>query len=228
MRQERAIRTRRAILEAAAVVFEKRGYGAATITEILKVAGVTKGALYFHFESKESLALGVLSEQDQAFTVPEQSTKVQELVDTALVHAYRVRTDPLVRAGVRLSLDQHAEGVDRTGPFLRWRESTTELLTAAKQRGELLPHVVLTETADVYVGAFAGLQFMSQTLSGHADLEQRIAALQRHLMPSICVPAVLAVMNFSTDRGGRLAREMDQAREAAQTTNTEQVAQATG
>lgn len=62
-RQERAVRTRRAILEAAAAVFDERGYEAATIADILARAGVTKGALYFHFCSKQELAQGVLDEQ---------------------------------------------------------------------------------------------------------------------------------------------------------------------
>lgn len=62
-RQERAVRTRRAILEAAASVFDERGYEAATIADILTRAGVTKGALYFHFSSKQDLARGVLDEQ---------------------------------------------------------------------------------------------------------------------------------------------------------------------
>ncbi|CAM5705474.1 hypothetical protein SBADM41S_10882 [Streptomyces badius] len=43
-KQDRAIRTRQAILMAAARAFEKYGYQAATITEILKSADVTKGA----------------------------------------------------------------------------------------------------------------------------------------------------------------------------------------
>ena len=54
--QERAIRTRRNILVAAADVFADVGYEAATISEILQRANVTKGALYFHFASKEVLA----------------------------------------------------------------------------------------------------------------------------------------------------------------------------
>ncbi|MFK4227983.1 ScbR family autoregulator-binding transcription factor [Streptomyces sp. NPDC019890] len=210
MRQERAIRTRRAIVEASAEVFDKRGFDCATITEILQVAGVTKGALYFHFDSKEALALGVLSEQDQKLSVPPQSTKVQELVDTALVHAYRVRTNPLVRAGVRLSLDQRADAVDRSGPWLRWRETTRRLLHAAQERGELLPHVVPGESADVYVGAFSGVQAMSQALSGYEDLEEKIALLQRHLLPAICVPPLLAVIDFSAERGGRIAAQLEE------------------
>ncbi|XDO64532.1 TetR family transcriptional regulator [Streptomyces sp. RLB1-33] len=49
MRQERALRTRRAILDAAASVFDERGYEAATIGEVLARAGVTKGLCIFIF-----------------------------------------------------------------------------------------------------------------------------------------------------------------------------------
>lgn len=41
--QARAIQTRQSILLAAATVFDERGYGSATISEILARAGVTKG-----------------------------------------------------------------------------------------------------------------------------------------------------------------------------------------
>lgn len=37
--QDRAIRTRRSILEAAAAVFDERGYNSATVGEILTRAG---------------------------------------------------------------------------------------------------------------------------------------------------------------------------------------------
>lgn len=79
--QERAVRTRRAVLEAAATVFAERGYAAATIAEILRRAGVTKGALYFHFGSKAALARGVLQEQLRpAYHLPREP-KLQEWVD---------------------------------------------------------------------------------------------------------------------------------------------------
>lgn len=51
------------VLEAAAQVFAEHGYATARIADILKAAGVTKGALYFHFDSKEALAKGVLQLQ---------------------------------------------------------------------------------------------------------------------------------------------------------------------
>ncbi|WP_347879795.1 helix-turn-helix domain-containing protein [Streptomyces sp. Tu 2975] len=81
-RQERAVRTRRAILVAAAEVFDEVGYEAATISEILKRSGLTKGALYFHFASKEELAQGVLAEQVHALPdLPEGELMLQTAVD---------------------------------------------------------------------------------------------------------------------------------------------------
>ncbi|WAU82343.1 ScbR family autoregulator-binding transcription factor [Streptomyces sp. Qhu-G9] len=205
VKQDRAIRTRQTILAAAATVFEKRGYQAATITEILATANVTKGALYFHFQSKDHLAQGVLAEQDQRLVVPTRNTKVQEIVDTVALQAYRLQTDPMVRAGVRLSLDQQATELDRSGPFLRWSEIVLGLLQEAD--GELLPHVVPTETADVLVGSFAGVQAMSQTISGYQDLNHRISGLLRHVLPNVVLSSVLATLDLSPGRGAQVYRE---------------------
>ncbi|MFJ4963303.1 A-factor receptor protein [Streptomyces sp. ADI96-02] len=205
-KQDRAIRTRRAILMAAAETFEKHGYQAATITQILKVAGVTKGALYFHFTSKEDLALGVLDAQEPPESVPEQLLKLQELIDLGLLFSHRLRTSLLARAGVRLSMDQQAQGLDRSGPFLRWQEATHRLLAQAKHNGELLTHVNPTETADLYVAAFAGIQAVSQTLTNYEDLQKRYLTLQHHVLPSITTPSVLAALDLTPQRTDELVR----------------------
>jgi AcrR family transcriptional regulator len=206
--QDRAIRTRQAILRAAAKVFEERGYQAATISEILTTAGVTKGALYFHFSSKEHLAEGVLREQDQLLPIPERTCKVQQFVDTVMLHAFRLQTDPMVRAGVRLSLDQQALELDRSGPFVRWAEVTKELLEKAQAQGELLPHIVAGEAADVMVGSFAGVQAMSQAVSDHQDLPQRVNALLRHVLPSVVMSSVLASVDLTAGRGAAVHAEL--------------------
>ncbi|MEV7727343.1 ScbR family autoregulator-binding transcription factor [Streptomyces sp. NPDC087917] len=211
--QVRAIRTRQAILMAAAEVFESRGYQAATISDILKAAGVTKGALYFHFQSKDDLAQGVLSEQDHRLTIPERPAKVQEVVDMAMLHSHRLQTDPLVRAGVRLSMDQQ-DGLDRSAPFLGWASVCTETFTKARAQGELLPHVVPSESADVFVGSFAGIQSMSQAVSDYADLPRRVSAMLRHLLPSMTMPSVLASLDLSDSRGGAVYAEALKAADA--------------
>lgn len=215
-KQDRAIRTRRKILEAAALVFERQGYQPTTIAEILSTAGVTKGALYFHFRSKDELAQGILAEQqavDPALTP--QAVKLQEIVDAGMVLAQRLREDTLVRASIRLTLDPQAADLDRAGPFHAWAQSNLKVLEEARRQGELLPHVSLLDTAELYVGAFAGIQQMSQVISDYEDLGHRASVMFGVTMPSIAVPAVLASLDFSTARAERLIAAVGPAVEPA-------------
>ncbi|MEU8464613.1 ScbR family autoregulator-binding transcription factor [Streptomyces sp. NPDC029003] len=205
--QVRAIRTRQAILAAAAKVFEEHGYQAATISEILASAGVTKGALYFHFQSKEDLAFGVLNAQNQNLVIPDRAVKMQGVVDIVMLHTYRLQTDPMVRAGVRLTMDQLAQGLDRSGPFRTWAVPVREGLERAQRQGELLPQVDPAETADVIVGTYAGIQSMSQALTDYEDLVSRVTALLRHLLPSIVQSSVLTSVDISESRGRNVYNE---------------------
>ena len=45
--------TRDRILDAAEDVFNNRGYSNTTLNEIAEVAGVTRGAIYWHYKNKE-------------------------------------------------------------------------------------------------------------------------------------------------------------------------------
>lgn len=53
---------RRAIIDAALSVFIKRGYGEATIDEVVSIAGGSKATVYKYFGSKESLFATVVDE----------------------------------------------------------------------------------------------------------------------------------------------------------------------
>ncbi|MHA5054044.1 ScbR family autoregulator-binding transcription factor [Streptomyces sp. SD15] len=212
--QERAIRTRRTILEAAAAVFDERGYEAATIGEILARAGVTKGALYFHFPSKQSLAEGLLTEQFSVLYLAPRVCKLQELVDLGLLTAYRMRRDPVVSAAARLSLYGEMSAHLGGQVIAEWIGATEKILAEAKERGELLPHIDPVESAWTFSAAWTGVQFYSHALAQRSDLEERIAALFAHLLPAVAVPAVLRSLVISAERAqevgvesARLARE---------------------
>lgn len=215
VRQERAVRTRRLILEAAASVFDEHGYEGATIGEVVARAGVTRGAVYFHFASKRDLAQGVVEEQFAQDGVPERSCKLQEFVDTGMVVAHLMPRDPLLSAGARLSLGQDVLD-DLGGAIPGWIGRMEELLVAAGERGELLPHVVPADTAWLMIAAWTGVQIQSQKLSARADLEERVAGLYQHLMPSIAVPGVLASLRMGPERGAQVAAEAEAARKAAE------------
>ncbi|GGU93777.1 gamma-butyrolactone-binding protein [Streptomyces albospinus] len=206
--QDRAIRTRRTILEAAASVFDDHGYDRATIAEVLERAGVTKGALYFHFASKEELALAVLEEHVVDIAVAPQKIKLQEFVDSGQVLAYRLRRDPMQRGAARLAVEQGSNRLDRKRSMLAWTQFVEMLLNEAKGRGEVLDSVVVRETAEMFVGAFAGLQTMSHALTNQADLCHRLAIFFEHTLPSIAVPAVLARLKLDPERGEKLDAEL--------------------
>lgn len=60
--QARSERTRFKIISEAASLFHHKGYTATGLDELLKNAGVTKGAFYHHFKSKKDVALAVINE----------------------------------------------------------------------------------------------------------------------------------------------------------------------
>ncbi|MEU5718915.1 ScbR family autoregulator-binding transcription factor [Streptomyces sp. NPDC020403] len=205
-RQQRAIRTRRIFLEAAAEVFDEHGYDAATIAAILDRAGLTRGALYFHFTSKEELARGVLQEAVTVDGVTPQTFKLQEWVDMALLLAYRLPREPLLSASIRLSVDPRARSLFGTR-WPDWIVIGAELLTEAKKRGELLPHVDPVATSRLLVGAWTGVQLVTESMADPPDLVTEISALFELILPNTTVPGVLARLDTSPHRAERIIEQ---------------------
>ncbi|MFG2289784.1 ScbR family autoregulator-binding transcription factor [Streptomyces sp. NPDC048595] len=202
-KQERAIRTRRACLVAAAEIFNECGYEAATIAAIIDRAQLTRGALYFHFTSKEELARGVLAEAVTTEGMVPQPLKLQEWADIALLLAHRLPREPLLSASIRLSVDSKARGMFGTR-WPDWIELVGKVLLEAKERGELLPHVDPADTARLFVGAWTGVQLVSEVMPEGRDLSREISRLLELILPNIAVPGVLARLDTSPFRAERL------------------------
>jgi AcrR family transcriptional regulator len=54
--------TRKAILASCLKLFARHGFSTTSIDEIARAAGITKGAIYWHFENKEELFQAILEE----------------------------------------------------------------------------------------------------------------------------------------------------------------------
>ena len=65
--KEEAERTRRRILASALTLFTKKGYEHTTFTDIAARLEMTKGAVYWHFESKEALLMALVDEMLEKF-----------------------------------------------------------------------------------------------------------------------------------------------------------------
>ncbi len=74
--KEEAEATRKAILDTALVEFAEKGYSATKLQDIAKKAGVTRGAIYWHFENKADLYLKL---QDEISG--ETNAVIQEAID---------------------------------------------------------------------------------------------------------------------------------------------------
>ncbi len=64
---EQDAHSRERLLRAAVAVFDRKGYAAASVREIVEQAGITKPALYYHFGSKEGILVAILEEGARQF-----------------------------------------------------------------------------------------------------------------------------------------------------------------
>jgi len=74
--QQRSEDTRKAIIEAAEELFTQQGYLSAGVAEICKAAGVSKGAFYHHFETKQAVFMQLLEDR---LTIINQA--MQQVID---------------------------------------------------------------------------------------------------------------------------------------------------
>jgi AcrR family transcriptional regulator len=111
MVQERAVRTREQVLDAAAEEFAANGYTDTTLLAVVQRTGMTKGALYGHFSSKEELAEALVQEAGAELSLragravrPGQAA-AGALRGTVLDLTRHLRQDARARAAVRLAVE---------------------------------------------------------------------------------------------------------------------------
>ena len=203
-RQERAERTRDALLRAAAQTFDESGYAGASLNRIIARAGVTTGAMYFHFKSKEELARAVIVEQAAELRFPQDHSGLQQLLDMCQYLAVEMQFNVLFRAGVRLAVEQNEAELLDYSIYDWWAEQFREQLVKARELGQLLPDVDDAAFAQVLVGAYTGTQIMARLSTRRADLPERISVMWRCLLPAIAPAEVIAGLKVEArpaDRG---------------------------
>ncbi|MFD7257574.1 ScbR family autoregulator-binding transcription factor [Streptomyces sp. NPDC059874] len=199
-KQERSVRTREQILRAAAELLEEHGYRGTAMRAVAQRAGVTLGAVYFHFPDKEALARAVMNAQPDTVMPYLESAGLQRLVDITLVWSWRLQTDLLLRAGVQLAVEQGAFGVRDATSFRDWEKILQACLEEAAAAGELRDGIVPSEVAEFIVGTCTGTQLHSQLLSGRADLTDRVVRMWRLLLPGLAPDAVVSTIDLDPRR----------------------------
>ncbi|MFF7754731.1 ScbR family autoregulator-binding transcription factor [Streptomyces sp. NPDC007971] len=162
VKQVRAARTRQALVLAAAEAFAHDGYARASLPAISKRAGVSAGALHFHFPSKDDLAGEI--ESVAACRVEELAERCRSAGGSALgvlVAAIRqlvvtFANDPVVRAGFALSGDLSRDGGATV--LDRWHGWVRDVVAQAQRTGELTDGVSPEGVAVAVVAATVGFE----------------------------------------------------------------------
>ncbi|MER8234469.1 TetR family transcriptional regulator [Streptomyces sp. NPDC094049] len=165
--QQRAERTRREILSAAARVFDGLGYERASLARIAGEARVTTGALVFHFATKADLATEVRGRARAVTRVTVESaclstegvggTAIDKLVIATHALIRLFETDPTARAGERLTreLQSTGPGESRECP---WRREVARLARFAAAEKALRPGVDATAVAALIGYVITGVE----------------------------------------------------------------------
>jgi len=204
VKQVRAARTREALIRAAAEVFADDGYALASLPAISRRAGVSTGALHFHFASKDVLAAEVeeaaaervvrLAERCRA----EADTSLQSLVDTGSGLLDALADDPVVRAGFRLSGDPSRKNDSELLHW--WHGRVRDLISDAQGAGELERTVSADAATTVIVASTVG--FGELGLADRTWLSaDRVAPFWSFLMPRLAASPHRVLL--PTAAGGR-------------------------
>ena len=102
--KEEALETRSQILEAAEKAFYERGVARTTLADIAALAGVTRGAIYWHFNNKADLVQAMLDSLTEPLEELARASEHEDELDPLgclqklLVHLFQqIARDPKIR-----------------------------------------------------------------------------------------------------------------------------------
>ena len=206
---ERTRRRRERILDAAFHVFSRTGYRDAAVDDIAREAETSKGGIYFHFPTKESILMELMGS-----TADRLVGKVQQAVDR------EPPTDAVARAGAAIDavlaiFAGHRSMarlllVDGIGAGTLFRTETLRLhdrfidLIASYLDGAIadgaIPPVDTRVAATAWFGALHELVMGWLVAERPAPLEQSGVALRGMLLRSVGVPEERIASLAATER----------------------------
>lgn len=141
-KQERASRTHERFLDASADEFSRHGYAGANLQRIATHVGMTKGALYAHFPSKDALADVFTSVFNRVGyqllqEIGEGDPPLRSLRRVTAGFMLRMQSDHRFRAGIRLAFEEGCTQGRVPTVITDLSATLTRLVGDAQEKGEL-------------------------------------------------------------------------------------------
>jgi TetR/AcrR family transcriptional repressor of nem operon len=160
-------RTRGRLLRAAFQEIHRSGFRSADLDTILAKAGVTKGALYYHFDNKEALGYAVVDEViaskvHQKWVQPLRNAENPIDVLVRIIRSESLKREDVQRGCYLLNLSQEMSGLDqgfrrRTARvYKNWHDAMAEALREGQKRRVVRSDINANETATFLIAAWEG------------------------------------------------------------------------
>src|SRR5580700_9500176 len=160
-------RTRELLLQAAFQEIYRSGYRSADLDAILARAGVTKGALYYHFDNKEALGYAVVDEViasnlHQKWVQPLRNARDPIGVLARIVQSESLKREDVQRGCPLLNLSQEMSGLDegfrkRTARVYKdWHDAMAGALREGQKRKVVRSDINANEAATFLMAAWEG------------------------------------------------------------------------
>jgi AcrR family transcriptional regulator len=191
VRQARSEATRRKIVTSAVELFNEIGYPATGLGDIIERAEMTKGALYYHFDSKESLATAIIEEAStrlvEAFRsiTTSSAPTLESVIHGVFVVADLLSTDQIARSGTQLlrAFGEFNDAAART--YRGWVAEMTERTRQAIDEGDLRADLDPQAVGETIVGLMLGAELLASATAAGADVLARVARTWKVLLPAI-------------------------------------------
>jgi len=189
--QQRGQVTQQAVVDGAARVFDRIGFGSASLSMIAEASGISQGAMYFHFKSKEQIALAVIHEQ-HARSLPlmaeierQHDGVIEKLIYISRGMVGQLQEDATVRAGIRLAMEKGTLGEPAAEFYEDWIAGTAGMLEPALNSGELNSQLQSADLARTLIAFFTGVQVTSQATTERDDLLSSVKNMWALLIDAI-------------------------------------------
>lgn len=165
--KEEAEQTRLLLLDTAMKVFSQKGLNKATLAGIASEAGLTRGAIYWHFKDKADLLDALWQEQSTAVQHAAEAVAGQTgsalregVLNIARVLLTEMRDTPKMAMIIQLSLQGFTDEDLRLRSIEKGQEDNAKVEGAMwqlQQDGLLLPHLTADIAAVIYSGLLTGI-----------------------------------------------------------------------
>src|SRR5580698_1569012 len=185
-------RTRRLLLQAAYEEIYRAGFRSADLDAILAKAGVTKGALYYHFDNKEALGYAVADEAiaskvHRKWVLPLRNAKNPIDVLIRIIQSESLKREDVQRGCDLLNLSQEMSGLDegfrrRTARIYKdWHDAMAEALREGQKRRVVRSDINANETATFVLAAWEGYAVLAKNAQDPRMLREGQKNLVHHL-----------------------------------------------